>query len=232
VFRDLPHNWKFAVLLPAITFTIISLMSLMAGMAASETLNSPDPHAYQDWCGEEFIPGSWGSMGMAPFFNATVTYAVYGPGHFGLAFPEETDPSGGVDYVYAYQINSAGGNYDSINFFSVGLDGDETVRNIGSFGDGVEPSTHAFQGTSVVWRFAAPTLAPGNSTAILLFTSPASPEFHSATLQGAGGTYPTMTSLPHNLPSPKEAPEPATLILFVGATAVLCVFRPVRRRLK
>lgn len=147
--------------------------------------------------------------------SANVDFAVFAPGAFGVAFPGE-DPSGGADFVYAYQIE----NLDTdIITMTVGLDSDESLGTIGFIGDAglVNPTASLFVGagpTSAAWDFGPGTLVNGTSSAILFFTSADAPELDSATVVAAFADS-------HNLPSP--LPEPATLSLIaLGAGIVFC----------
>jgi hypothetical protein len=140
--------------------------------------------------------------------NASVDYAVFAPGAFGVAFPGQ-DPSNGSDYVYAYQINNLPGTIPAataISQFTVGLDGDEPLGATGFITDiGVtNPSATGYVGagpTSVAFDFS-PQIPFDGTSAVLLFTSAAAPELDTATVHAA---WPDT----HLLPSP--TPEPATL---------------------
>ena len=152
--------------------------------------------------------------------DASVEYAVYEPGDFATAFPGQ-DPSGGSRWVYAYKILNEGPN---LNFFSVGLDGDEPVFDIG-FLDGADidpspaphfvPDTPLNPGpTSAVFDFQSPFLTNGDNSDILIFTSTHSPELDSATL--AGGF-----AVDAQVGTPSTMPEPSTLaVLGLGLTLV------------
>ncbi len=167
------------------------------------------------------IPGFTGSQlfdaGFSTFtVKANVDFAVFAPGDFGTAFPG-LDPSGGADYVYAYQIE----NLDTdISKLTVGLDGDEPLGAITFITDpGVtDPTTSSYIGsgpTSAAWDFTVPNaIANGNSSAVLIFTSSAAPEFDNATVAAA---FSDMQSLPSPLP------EPATLGLMAMGLGLVCV---------
>lgn len=146
--------------------------------------------------------------------SANVDYAVFAPGDFPFA-----DPSGGTEYVYAYQIE----NLDTdVSKFTVGLDGDEPLGSIGFVGDVglTDPTASGFIGagpTSAAWDFTAPSaLTANNSSAILIFTSAAAPELHSSTVEAAWANS-------HDLPSP--LPEPASLGLVTAGLAMISVRR-------
>jgi PEP-CTERM motif len=152
--------------------------------------------------------------------SANVDYAVFAPGAFGVAFPGQ-DPSGGTDYVYAYQIS----NLDTdISKMTVGLDGDEPLGAVGFVSDVglVDPSAALYVGagpSSTAWDFDPGTLTNGTSSAILIFTSAAAPELDSTTVAAGWSNS-------NDLPSP--VPEPATLSLVALGVATGCYGR--RRR--
>jgi hypothetical protein len=153
--------------------------------------------------------------------SADVDFAVYQPGNFNLSFPGQ-DPSGGSDYVYAYQVFNLA---SAISSMTVGLDGDEPLGSITWLtGTGtVDPTAASFSGgalTSADWDFGT-NIASSQSSSILIFTATAPPEWDSTTVMGnplpAGGT----------VPSP--LPEPASLSLLALAAALACARRPSRR---
>jgi len=159
------------------------------------------------------IPAYTGSQAFSNGFmtftvNADVDYAVFAPGAFGAAFPG-LDPSGGTEYVYAYQVENTDPATD-ISKLTVGLDGDEPLGTIGFIPDAGlhDPADELFVGappTSAAWDFSAATPLPsGVTSAILIFTSAAGPEWDTGTTHGVFADQ-------QALPSP--APEPASLAL-------------------
>ena len=153
-----------------------------------------------------------------------VDYCVYAPGQFELSFPGQ-DPTGGTEYVYAYQIfndldphpvTMPGFNPDYVGRFSVGLDADEGAGNGGYVaGTGAAPSdvdTIGAASTQAGWDFTDAQMHYPSVSAVLFFTSPNLPELDTATASGAYPTNPQ--TLPSEmLPSPSNIPEPATLAL-------------------
>lgn len=214
-------------------FLLSTFFVLMFAYSAAGGSLLTDGNAYND--GDGMVPGDgnlyWrGSVlfsGGVPgwIVNANVEYAVYAPGKFGTstALGEPDDPSGGADWVYAYQIfNNASDPYDLINTLTVGLDGNEGPNFI-SFLDGVDinPSSSYFpSATSAKWDFQDPNIPSGGAASdILFFTAPFGPETDNATLQGGW-------VVTEQLPSP--VPEPATLCMMLLAAAMLGLWRGVR----
>ena len=107
---------------------------------------------------------------------------------------------------------------DFVDTLTVGVNGaDEEAANdtyIPSTGD-KPPHTHTINGSSVLWEFIGGTwqINYGDTSDVLLFTSPYAPEWDFATLSGH---YLVI----RQLPSP--TPEPATLgLLIIGGLAML-----------
>ncbi len=167
---------------------------------------------------------------------ADVDYAVYSPGSFNTSFPGE-DPSVGSDYVYAYQIfnthfqNTGFGPSPptgSLHTYTVGVQIDEPVFNIGAIADptdgaGQAPDSSSFStgpglgNTSSRWFYTTNNLDPGSpppKSQILIYTSQLAPNVDTSTLQVQFGAA---TEL---VPSP-EVPEPSALTLLAIGAALL-----------
>jgi len=227
-----------------VAFTLTAVL-LFAPVAAAGML-SADENAYLDWHGSQYYAGSHWGMGGQIYFHANVDYAVYAPGQFEISFPGQ-DPSGGTRFVYAYQIDfdipQTTASDESLAYLTVGLDGatqpQEQVAHLGNFstsGTDVEPVSQNFAGsppTSAISNFyESPNpseLVPFSQSNLLIFTSPAAPEWYAATLQGVDSSH-VKTEL---LPSPGvSVPEPGTLTLWGLATVGLLMVRLTRRRAK
>ena len=170
--------------------------------------------------------------------NGSLDYAVYAPGSsFNNSFGAGADPSGGANYVYAYQIDSTAST-DSINLISVGLDGDEMPAYPGfvSISSGVQPNMPGSLNpsqligsgtppiyTSALWRFVQTKIGPGQSSKILIFTSPFGPEMDSVSIQGAN-----QSAWSGYVASP--VPEPATLLSLAVFGGIITVLHLLRRR--
>ncbi len=201
------------------TFLIVVL--LHAGVAKGGLLAS-DSAAYNDgattWRGTQ----PFTSLGL---LDVNVDYAVYAPGQFQLssALHNPTDPSGGAQYVYAYQLlNDVGGTLP-VTAFSVGFtdagDSDagtegankqvSNVSFVSPFPVGAAPSNTTYNGQSAVWNYAT-ALTTGSESAVLIYTSPYAPETDFASVQG-------FASDQERLPSPVPEPAGFLLIAFSGA---------------
>ncbi|OHB79535.1 MAG: hypothetical protein A2W31_07210 [Planctomycetes bacterium RBG_16_64_10] len=183
-----------------------------------------------------------------PTLRADVEFAVYAPGSFSTsaALGNPADPSGGEQYVYAYQVfnlpttNPAQRGVPiselSVGFLDLppqgdGVNDDEQPQNIGflpGFGLPDAAPTAAFNQTgsdieAANWRFEV-ELPPANTSSwstVLIYTSPFGPEWDRGSLLGGG------MSDKQRLPSP--TPEPATLALALLAGACLVLYQRVGR---
>ena len=191
-----------------------------------------DPAAMPDWQGSVNFSGS-----NPPLFNetleVTVDYAVYAPSSFAssaaLNFP--ADPSGGTNFIYAYQlIHSTAGSANVANL-SVGFSPGAIPNSstwIGSDPAGLaSPVSPLFESLidggsgykqNALWVFF-PNLGGNNYSEILYFASEFAPGWINASMQGSSSTIATA-----NLPSPMHAPEPgACTLAAMGALCLLAV---------
>lgn len=155
-------------------------------------------------------------LGFQSIFS-DVDYAVFAPGSFqsflnanNISF---TDPTGGSDFIYAYQIfveSAAPGVFD----FTVGIDPtaprDVDPNSIPGTGDET-PFFTIDSPQQQKWSFDG-DLGTGESSQILYFSSPLGPKFNTMTIN-SGIASPDPSPL---VPSP--VPEPATLLLGVFGT--------------
>ncbi|MCK4624104.1 MAG: hypothetical protein KAV00_02250 [Phycisphaerae bacterium] len=147
-------------------------------------------------------------------WSAHVDYAVYAPGNYptGDFPPEEFEDH----YTYAYQVFNDSSSLVALSSFNVGLAEDSGAANITfdifygvpggispgfSWLVGVPPGPGSAQWIVVQWT-------PGTHSTVLLFSSPNTYTFDSATLVDGGEGN---TQL---LPTP--LPEPAVLFLLCG----------------
>jgi hypothetical protein len=202
-----------------IVLMVAGLVALAAGSAGAGLI-AGDVNGLPAWQGTVHFQAT-------PSLFLDVDYCVYAPGDFGDSFGAAADPSGGTQYVYAYQILNDLPNHpapdptkDYVTSFSIGLTGlNELAANVGAVAvtDGKNPNHSAFAPTTgtpntVKWTYTT-SLKSGSFSNILIYTSPFAPEFDNSTILG----YSADT---HLLPSP--TPEPATLtFLAIGLAAVI-----------
>jgi hypothetical protein len=226
------------------------IIVLLAGVASAGPLPS-DPNAIPGWQGSTPFAATLGSTTL----SATIDYAVYAPGQIdtsvALGFPGHVpfDPSGGTNYVYAYEIFNTGavaGISAKALTLSVGIDYLAGAVPTSSSSIGHDPLTPAggvsptgaqaaifspsippIQSARWSWASSGGLLVGANSD-ILIFSSPFGPKMYQSTLSGTGGTQ-TPNAPQFVLPSP--IPEPTTAVLAaVGAGCLFGVARSVRRR--
>lgn len=215
------------------------LMILLAAAAIAGPLPT-DPAAMVGWKSSQLFnnPGK---------ITATVEYAVYAPGQFSasVALGNPVDPSGGSDWVYAYEIFAT--NTPVLTLTVNITPGNVPAPYVGSnrIGDlplspelGESPdsgttnvffnwSTALLAINNVRWTNATngsnPDLWKNNHSTILFYTAPTGPKFVNSSISGGGANVASA-----NLPSP--VPEPRTAVMAAIAGAVLLAVRWRRRR--
>ena len=222
------------------------LLAVVGGIAFAGPL-ATDPNAIPGVQGSSAFFGT--NVSITHWVRADVEYAVYAPGMFGtsaaLGFPGAVDPSGGTDYVYAYEIFNQPVVPPTPNPDMLGgeLAGDEPLGGAGfsaipagstrvgnySFNPefGVIPGLSRFvplgdPKTQANWVFGNPTLGPGLHSDILFFTSPYAPRYITSSIIGGNATSASAT-----LPTP--IPEPATLSLALLGLLGLLLRAAMRR---
>lgn len=213
---------------------------LLAATANAVTVLPADANAMGPWQGSVHVFGQLASFAV----EADVDFAVYAPSpgasNFDATFGLGADPTGGTEYVYAYQVFNVttGSISDTITEFQIGLDGDETLTGnpaasppdqlghvffVDGTGD-VSPSSALLSDptgtpapTAAVWSFLSVLIPSGQSSDVLLFTSPDGPEWDSATV---GGDW----TASGDVPSP-GVPLPATLALLTAGSSMLLARR-------
>ena len=225
------------------SFVVVAL----AGVAHGGLL-ATDPNALPGWAGSTPFVTSLGGTSLV----TTIDYAVYAPGQIGtsaaLGFPGHSplDPSGGTDYVYAYEIFNTGGTAGisaKALTLSVGLDylAGAVPTSATSIGNdpltpalGVAPASGVFSPSigakqSAIWSYSSiGGLAVGAHSDILIFSSPFGPQMFQSTLTGTGGTQ-TPHTAQFVLPSPIPEPTTAALAL-IGCGCVAAALRGARKR--
>jgi hypothetical protein len=152
-----------------------------------------------------------GFVGTASFnsddvFLAELDYAVFEPGDY-----LGTDPSGGTEYLYAYQAIVPGASSQALTAVSVGLlqGGSVTATDWEPAAEagGIEPLFSVVSESSVVTYFGI-EVSPDDFSTVFLYTSPAEPTFAAASALAGGYSDQQL--------APSPVPEPAT-------AALLCV---------
>jgi hypothetical protein len=137
--------------------------------------------------------------------SATVDYAVFAPGDF-----QGTDPSGGTQYIYAYQYFV---NVGSANLFQGTVAVDDPAANSGSYlptTSGVDPFLLVLDpvGTKSFVSIFNTTVPAGDNSVVVLFASPNPPTLGTTSVTFIGSPAVVSDTL---IPTP--TPEPATLAL-------------------
>lgn len=201
---------------------------LIAGVVVLAALSAQST-AKAEWLAADgnAIAGWHGSVSILPAANAKINYAVFAPGDITKTFADWTDPTGGTGYVYAYELFNLGGSGDYIKYLTVNLQGNEMAANVSEIPIPGTPSPRHSDGstlsTSVKWNYTLANRVYGGETSnILIFTSPYRPEWDLSMIQ-----YNVIpVNVPGGLPSP--IPEPSTLFGLAIAGALVLMFHRFR----
>ncbi len=198
--------------------------------SASEALNPGGPDA-GFWRGSHGLSGStiYGSI------TGTGDFAVFGPGGNFQAFLDSnygggtyTDPTGGAEYIYAFQFESISGN--PIETLNAGFDQGANLGSLGApqslavSGD-VGPASTIFNDSSAQWDFNAAPVANGEVSDVLFYSSELGPKPDKLSLDAVFGLV-FADSGETDFASPSEIPEPTSaLIMVIGTVLGLLVGR-------
>jgi len=193
------------------------------GSAFSGVVNGQTGQNAGAWQNSEVVlGGGFASTG----FAATIEYAVFAPGPSFGNFLGGPDPTGGTEWVYAFQARLDGDTFSvGLESLLAGFDLGAAVGPIGSVagtGD-VAVSGAFFNATSAQWNWPAATLSVGEVSDVLYYTSPFAPQRDQVSAK-AGFVADAGQSSADGFASP--IPEPASFLL-LGAAGVLLA---VRRR--
>jgi hypothetical protein len=157
---------------------------------------------------------------------ADVDWAAFGPGKFQLYLNSQSiaqvDPSGPGEVIYVYQISSVTAADPGIDGLTVGLD-DNDGRGIIlapshlPTGAPLEkiPNGGGDQTDSMAWFFAGSQLQAGDSSSLLIFTSPFAPELDFMTVNSglAAQLPPPYVASPSDRLFEFDVPEPSSLVM-------------------
>ena len=175
------------------------------------------------WHGTVTISG-----GPIPFFgdviSAEVDWAAFGPGKFQLYLNSQAiaqlDPSAPGEVIYVYQISSVSAATPGIDTLTVGIDPTDGRGSISApafvpTGAATEksPASGGDNNTSMAWFFNGTELHVGDTSSLLVFTSPFAPELDYLSVQsGLAGSFPLVAS-PSDRIFEFDIPEPSSLLL-------------------
>jgi hypothetical protein len=176
--------------------------------------------------------GRWhGSVSIAgaAFGNtiiAEVDWAAFGPGKFQLYLDDQgiaqLDPSDPNEVIYVYQIASVTTVNPGINTLTVGLnsgDGRGAVSAPSFLLTGAatekSPTSGGDNNTSMAWFFNGTQLQVGDTSSLLVFTSPFAPEFDFIQVNSglAGPVVSPLVASPSDRLFQFDIPEPSSLLM-------------------
>ncbi len=223
---------------------VVALGSLqvMAGPLATTNFALNDgfgPDAGR-WHGSVSISG-----GPIPFFGdvvaAEVDWAAFGPGKFQLYLNSQSiaqfDPSAPGEVIYVYQITSVTAASPAIDTLTVGIDpgdGRGIISAPVNIPTGAATEITPFGGgdnnTSMAWFFnnsELPPLGVGNTSSLLVFTSPFAPEFDFLQVNaGLAGPSPSpLVASPSDRIFQNDIPEPSSILLGLAGVQIMLVIR-------
>ncbi len=194
------------------------------------------------WHGSVSIVG-----GPVPFFGdivvAEVDWAAFGPGKFQLYLDSQSiaqfDPSAPGEVIYVYQITSVTAASPGIDTLTVGLDAGDGrgIVSAPSFvptGAATEqsPASGGDNTTSMAWFFNGTELQVGDTSSLLVFTSPFAPEFDFLQVNsGLAGPSPSpLVASPSDRLFQFDVPEPSSLLMgFLGCLSMIGLGRKAAR---
>jgi hypothetical protein len=187
------------------------------------------------WRGSASLAGSAATDSL----SAVVQWAAFPPGQFQLFLNGESiaqvDPSGPNEITYVYQVTSVRLAVPGIDTVTVGVDPADARGSVSApaflhTGDANErsPASGGDNTTSMAWFFNGNEILSGETSSLLVFTSPNVPEFDFLQIN-SGLAGPVVSPLVAS-PSDRPIPEPASIILFLVCSAASLGRRKLSRR--
>jgi hypothetical protein len=189
------------------------------------------------WHGSALIAGA----AFGDSVVAEVDWAVFSPGNFQSYLNSQSiaqlDPSGANELIYVYQISTVTTAAPGIETLTVGVDAPDPRGSVlapafVSTGSATEqsPTDGGDNTTSMAWFFSGTELHAGDTSSLLVFTSPNVPEYDFLSINsGLAGpaNFPSVGS-PSSLLF--QIPEPTSLFLaLIGCFGVMGVMGSRRR---
>jgi hypothetical protein len=227
----------------ALALSLAVLASLSIGLPTNAGTLATTNRALNDGFGPD--AGRWHGtvdiMGAAfgDTLIAQVDWAAFAPGQFQLFLGDNgyagADPSGPGEVLYVYQITSVTNANPGVDTLTVGVDptdgrGLVSAPSYLSLGLATEkaPTSGADNTTSMDWFFNGAELQVGDTSGLLMFSSPFAPEYDFLQVN-SGLAGPVVSPL---VASPSDrsynVPEPTTAALALACTAALLGTRRVR----
>lgn len=219
--------------LAALCSVLISAQAIAGPLATTNfALNDGFGPDAGRWHGSVNITGA----AFGDTINAEVDWAAFGPGKFQLYLNSQSiaqvDPSGPNEVIYVYQITSVSAATPGVDTLTVGVDSTDGrgVVLAPSFvpaGGASEksPSSGGDNTTSMAWFFNGPGLLAGDTSSLLVFSSPFAPEFDFLQVNSglAGAPVSPLVASPSDRLFQFDIPEPTSLALALACSAlVLC----------
>lgn len=158
--------------------------------------------------------------------NAEVDWAAFAPGpkfqqYLDSQSIAQVNPAASGEVIYVYQVVSVSAAAPGIGTLTVGVDPTDARGSISApfflpIGAGTEksPSSGGDNTTSMAWFFSGNSaLQAGNTTGLLVFTSPFAPELDFLALSsGLAGGFAQVASISDRI-FQFDVPEPSTVLL-------------------
>jgi hypothetical protein len=215
---------------------LVVCLSLLLGVGLSQTAAGPlavtsfalnngaGPDAGR-WRGTASLVGA----ALGDTLVAEVDWAVFPVGGFQSYLNSQAiaqvDPSAPNEFTYVYQITSVTSANPGVDVLTVGIDAIDTRRSLTAptfvpTGAATEksPTSGGDNNTSMAWFFGGTELDPGDSSSLLVFTSPNIPEFDFLSVASglASQAVPPLVGSPSAILGDPNVPEPSTLFLVVA----------------
>jgi len=182
------------------------------------------------------------AVGSGDVLAAEIDWAAFGPGGFQQYLNSQSiaqlDPSGPNEIAYVYQIASVSAASPGIETLTVGVDGADGRGVVSApayipTGAASEqsPASGGDNITSMAWFFNGAELLVGDTSSLLVFTSPFAPEFDFIQVNsGLASQFPPPLVASPSDRLPRIVPEPVSSVLALSAYLALRGVRRTRRR--